>query len=77
MNIQLEKIEIAKMLLSTDNVIILKKIKAILKGKETDWWDEASDEEKAAIEKGIAQLENGEGIPHEKVMKKYKKWLSK
>jgi predicted transcriptional regulator len=73
MNIQLEKIELAKMLLSTDNEIILKKIKAILKGKETDCWDEASDEEKAAIEKGIAQLEKGEGISHEKVMKKYKK----
>ena len=42
-----------------------------------DWWDEMSDEERASVEEGIKQLENGEGIPHEEVMKKYSKWLTK
>ncbi len=42
-----------------------------------DWWDEIDDEQKKAIDKGIAQLDNGEGIPHKEVMKKYSKWLKK
>ncbi|MEO8823419.1 MAG: hypothetical protein ABI366_07565 [Ginsengibacter sp.] len=42
-----------------------------------DWWDEIEDGQKNAIDKGIAQLNNGEGIPHKEVIKKYSKWLKK
>ena len=42
-----------------------------------DWWDEIGSDHKKAIDKGIAQLENGEGVPHKEVMKKYGKWLKK
>mgnify|MGYP001011496613 CR=1 FL=1 len=45
--------------------------------KKSDWWDEISTEQKKAIDKGLKQLDNGEGIPHEEVMKKYAKWLTK
>jgi predicted transcriptional regulator len=41
-----------------------------LKGKNIDWWDTISDQEKDAINLGLKQLENGEGIPHEEVRKK-------
>jgi len=34
-----------------------------------DWWDEMSDDERASVEEGIKQLENGEGIPHEEMVK--------
>jgi predicted transcriptional regulator len=43
----------------------------------TDWWDEVTPSHKEAIDKGIQQLDNGEGIPHQEVMKKYNKWLKK
>ena len=42
-----------------------------------DWWDEISEEEKAAIEAGLADIEAGRVIPHEKVRKVYEKWLTK
>jgi hypothetical protein len=42
-----------------------------------DWWNEISDEQKAAIDKGIAQLDNNEGLRHTEVMKKYGKWFRK
>lgn len=45
--------------------------------KRNDWWDEISPEEKKVIDKGLKQLDKGEGIPHEEVMKKYAKWLKK
>jgi len=47
----------------------------IIKKEEPDWWDTISDEERAEIEEGLAQLDRGESIPHEQVMAKYKKWL--
>lgn len=30
-----------------------------------DWWENISDQEKLAIDKGITQLDNGESISHE------------
>lgn len=45
--------------------------------RRTEWWDEISSEQKKAIDKGIKQLDKGDGIPHEEVMKKYAKWLRK
>lgn len=40
-----------------------------------DWWNEITPDHKDAIDKGIQQLDNGEGIPHQEVMKKYSQWL--
>jgi hypothetical protein len=37
---------------------------------KNEWWDEISEEHQKAIDKGIEQLNNGEGIPHQEVMKK-------
>lgn len=75
MNIQAEKIELVQMLLQTNSEKLIEKVKALLKSEQKDWWDEIDEEVKAAVEEGIAQLNRGEGIPHEEVMKKYKKWL--
>jgi predicted transcriptional regulator len=43
----------------------------------TDFWDELPEEVKQSIQIGLAQAERGEVIPHEEVMKKHEKWLSK
>jgi thiamine pyrophosphate-dependent acetolactate synthase large subunit-like protein len=42
-----------------------------------DWWNEITEDQKKSINKGLAQLNNGEGVPHKEVMKKYAKWLKK
>ncbi len=75
MNIQAEKIQLAQILLETTSENLIKKVKALLKSEQKDWWDEISEKEKSAIEKGTAQLDRGEGVPHAEVMQKYKKWL--
>jgi len=57
---------------------ILNAVKTLLSAKattQTDWWDTISDEEKTEIEQGLAEADRGELIPHEEVMRKYKKWL--
>jgi len=48
-----------------------------LKSKNVDWWDTISDQEKNAINVGLQQLKNGEGIPHEDVKKKADKLLGR
>jgi predicted transcriptional regulator len=61
--------------ISDSNVLLA--LKTLLSGKTTkqaDWWDTISVEEKAEIEQGLAEADKGELIPHEEVMKKYKKW---
>lgn len=46
------------------------------KVRDADWWDELTEDQKAEIEASIAEANRGEFIPHEDVLKKYKKWLS-
>ena len=77
MNIQAQKIELATLVLNTSDKSILKTIRELFSGKSVDLWDELDEEIQADVNEAIQQLDRGEGIPHEKVMKKYKKWLSK
>ncbi|MBD3183541.1 hypothetical protein GF312_14700 [Candidatus Poribacteria bacterium] len=69
-----------KLIVETDDETILSKVQAYfntLKGKNIDWWDTISDHEKDAINIGLRQLENGEGISHEEVKKKADKILGR
>ena len=77
MNIQAEKIEIAKVLLGVNSETIIKHIKAVLNSYETDLWDELSDEQKTSVKRAKLQLAQGRGKLHKEVKKKYSKWLTK
>lgn len=77
MSIASTKIELTKQLLNTTDAGIINHIKAVFESRTEDWWDELPDEIKASVERGLKQSERGETIPHEKVMKKYRKWLKK
>ena len=69
MDVQATKIELAQLLLNTDNVSVLNKIKTILKTEKKDWWDELTDFQKEQIEIGENQIDNGEVISWEEVKK--------
>lgn len=45
------------------------------KPKKSDWWDEITDEEKAAIDKGLEDIKAGRVKPHREAKKLYEKWL--
>jgi predicted transcriptional regulator len=78
MNIQADISWIQSELNKVKDPDIITAIKSVLKYRERtqvkDWWDEISEDEKASIEIGLAQADNGETISHEQVMKKYQKW---
>jgi predicted transcriptional regulator len=42
---------------------------------DTDWWDELSDDQKASIERGMKDIEEGRFHTHESVKKKYERYL--
>ena len=70
MNLQSKKLELVQLILNTEKPAILAKVEAVLKKeKRTDWWDDISQAEKESIEKGLAEADKGELIPHEEVMK--------
>lgn len=45
--------------------------------REQDWWDDLPKNVQDSIDKSIKELDAGKGIPHEIVMKKYKKWFTR
>lgn len=75
LEIQNQKIELIQWLSTLDDVSIIKKIADLRKKESKDWWDSISGEEKASIEKGIADANAGRLNPHSKAKDIYGKWL--
>ena len=55
----------------------LKSIDFVKISKTADWWDTLTIEQQNSINKGIEQLDNGEGIAHNEVRKNVNKLLGK
>ncbi|HFA49924.1 MAG TPA: hypothetical protein ENJ95_13030 [Bacteroidetes bacterium] len=76
------KNDLHRMVVETDDINVLQKIKVIfdtlIKGDEkTDWWDIISEQEKISIKRGLQQLENGKRFPHAEVRKQINELLKK
>ena len=72
MDIQLEKIELMKMLAETEDPVIIKSIRKIFKKEKKDWWNDLTDEQKEDIEEGERQIERVEFVLYEDMMKKHR-----
>jgi hypothetical protein len=75
MDIQTEKIELAKRLLETNDEALLLQIKQIFESSDQDFWNVLPDHVKSGIERGRKQAEEGKLTSHDDVMKKYSKYL--
>jgi hypothetical protein len=72
MDIQASKIELAKMILELEDSSVINKILNLLKSETT-----LTPTQKRHIDVAIAELENGQGIPHNMVMEETKIRYSK
>lgn len=73
MDVKAIKLELVQKIIETTEESILERIKSILDmSSERDWWDFISEEEKQAIDEGLADLDSGNTISHEEVLKKAK-----
>ena len=73
MDIQLEKLELMKLLLETENPSIIKSIKKIFQKEQKDWWDDLPQSVKDDIEESERQIERGEYSTFDDVMLKLRK----
>lgn len=72
MDIQLEKLELIKKLVETEDPAIIDSIKKIFSKKKKDWWDDLTDEQKENVAQSELEFERGEFTSFEDVMKKYR-----
>ena len=73
MDLQSAKIEIIRMVLETDNPGILETIRRIFRKEESpDFWLSLPQEEKDEILKGLQEIELGELVDYEELLKKHR-----
>jgi len=66
------KQQIAEKIIQSDDDILLNEIKSLVGLSGNDFWDELPPEVKQAINMAKAELDGGEGIPHDEVMAEMK-----
>ncbi|MBP7397304.1 MAG: hypothetical protein KA933_10110 [Flavobacterium sp.] len=72
MDIELEKLELIKLLEATNDATIIASIKKIFNASKKDFWEELTEAQKLDIEEGERQIERGEFVEYETMMKKYR-----
>lgn len=72
MDIELEKMELIKLLEATNDATIIASIKKIFNASKKDFWEELTEAQKLDIEEGERQIELGEFVEYETMMKKYR-----
>jgi len=70
MDIKTSKIELVKMILNIESDDFINKISDFIKKEKDDFWNELSPEDRAEIEEGIKQLDNGKKISYAAFLKK-------
>lgn len=74
MNIQAQKISLAKMILETDNPAILESVTDIfVKAKQQDFWETMPNEQKREIENGLSEILREDVVAYETAMNKHRK----
>ena len=60
MDIRLEKLELMKMLMETENPSVLQAIRKIFQKEDKDWWDDLTEEQQNILNESMEQYEKGE-----------------
>lgn len=71
MDLHLQKLELIKKLAETEDVSVVKAIQKIFNRKKKDFWEELTPEQREEIEEGEREIERGEYVTFESILKKY------
>lgn len=75
-NMEKDKLEIIKWVATLNDETSIERLKMLKSNRFTnDWWNQISEEEKNAIDKGLEDIKAGRLKPHKEVKKLYEKWL--
>ena len=76
LNVEKEKLEIIKWVTNLKDDTAIERLRMLrVNSKKSDWWNEITEEEKTAIDKGLADIKAGRVKPHKEAKKLYAKWL--
>ena len=75
MNLEAEKIELAKLVLETQDANLLLQIRGLFEDQDELTWDKLPEHVKDGIKRAEIDIENGQVHTHEEVMKKYSRYL--
>jgi len=70
MDIQSSKLELVRLIINSNNEILIENLLKMLKSEQKDFWSELSESEKEEIRLGIKQLDEGERISLDDFIKK-------
>ncbi len=74
MNVETTKLEILQMLLNIKELSVLQKVKELFETQsKEDWWEGIAAHEQVEVYQGLKDLEQEELVPHDEVMKIFKK----
>lgn len=74
MNLQAEKLELMRMILETENPSLLESIKKLFKKEfKKDFWVKLPENQREEILDGIADVEQGDVVDYEELMKSHRK----
>jgi len=75
-SVEKDKLEIIKWATGLKYAESIEKMRMLRESpKKLDWWNEITDEEKAAIERGLEDIKAGRVKLHREAKKLYVKWL--
>lgn len=70
MDIQASKIELVKMILDLEDSKLIEKVRKLITKENKDFYTELSEDQKLEIQFGIEQLDRGEKVSWDDVLKK-------
>jgi predicted transcriptional regulator len=76
-NLDNKKLELIQWVAEASEEYLIDRMLELKNEANKNWWDEISEEEKAAIEAGLEDEEAGNFISHEEARKTWEKWLIK
>ncbi len=76
LNFEKDKLDIIKWVTTLKDETSIERLKMLKNSRlKIERWDQISEEEKTAIDKGLADIKAGRLKPHKEVKKLYEKWL--
>ena len=66
------KLELIEWLARLEDEEVIRYLKIVKDSeRDHDWWNDLTDEQKAGLERGLKDIDEGKTVPHEEVKQRY------
>lgn len=71
MNLQAEKLNVLQHIINSEDVNLIRDIKALISHKDMDWFENLTKYQQNDVEEGIKQLDAGDHFSHDEAKRKF------